>query len=102
MIDMMAHAYSSYLKWHNILASREYVQSSLDRNYIERQGKRQPVNMGDEEAADHAAQMADRFNRLFLRTLRQLRDLRRYAPVVIQNNGGQVNVGQQQVNVAKG
>jgi hypothetical protein len=38
-------------------------------------------------------------NRIFLRTLRQLRDLRRYT-VVIQNPG-QVNIGAQQVNVTK-
>jgi len=101
LIDMMAHSYSSYLKWMNTLASREYMQSSLDRHYIEKQGRRKPVNMGDEDAADHAAAMADRFNRLYLRTLRQLRDLRRYSPVVIQNNGGQVNVASQQVNVTK-
>ena len=46
--------------------------------------------------------MADRFNRLFLRTLRALRDLRRYAPPVIVQNAGQVNVGAQQVNVGSG
>ena len=51
------------------------------------------------EAIEQAA-MVDRFNRLFLRTLRQLRDLRRYAPAVTIQNAGQVNIGQQQVNVA--
>jgi hypothetical protein len=48
--------------------------------------------------------MADRFNRLFLRTLRQLRDLRRYAMPVTINNPQQVNIaaeGGQQVNVQK-
>lgn len=54
--------------------------------------------MSFEEALEHAAQMAERFNRLFLRTLRSLRDLRRYAPVIIQN-AQQVNVGSQQLNV---
>ncbi len=44
--------------------------------------------------------MADRFNRLFLRTLRALRDLRRYAPSVTVQHAGQVNIGGQQVNVA--
>ena len=42
--------------------------------------------------------------RMFLRTLRQMRDLRRYAPPVIVNHGGQVNVaadGGRQVNIAK-
>ncbi len=42
--------------------------------------------------------MVDRFNRLFLRTLRALRDLRRYAPAVNIQNAGQVNIGGQQVN----
>ena len=63
-----------------------------------------------EVAADpevnQAADMADRFNRLFLRTLRQLRDLRRYSMPVMINNPEQVNIaadGGQQVNVnAKG
>ncbi len=42
--------------------------------------------------------MVDRFNRLFLRTLRQLRDLRRYTPAIVINNPRQVNIANQQVN----
>ena len=45
--------------------------------------------------------MVDRFNKLFLRTLRALRDLRRYAPTVMIQNAGQVNIGQQHVNAAQ-
>lgn len=41
--------------------------------------------VSEKEALDQAVQMADRFNRIFMRTLRQLRDLRRYAPVTINN-----------------
>lgn len=42
--------------------------------------------------------LGNAFSRLFLRTLRALCDLRRYAPsVTIQNLGGQVNVAAQQV-----
>jgi hypothetical protein len=53
------------------------------------------------EALERSANMLDRFNRMFLRTLRALRDLRRYnAPVIVQN-AAQVNVGAQQVNVAQ-
>jgi hypothetical protein len=51
------------------------------------------------DAVDQAHRLADGYNRQFLRVLRQLRDLRRYAPVVIQN-AQQVNVGNQQVNVS--
>ena len=56
--------------------------------------------MDDAEAIEQAMAMGDRFNRIFLRTLRALRDLRRYAPTVVVQNAGQVNVGGQQVNVA--
>ena len=44
--------------------------------------------------------MVDRFNRVFLHTLRALRDRRRGPQPVFVQNAGQVNVGQQQVNVA--
>jgi hypothetical protein len=44
--------------------------------------------------------MVERWNRVFLRTLRALRDFRRYAPTVMIQNAGQVNIGSQQVNVA--
>ncbi len=58
----------------------------------------------EQEAVEHATQMADRYNRMFLRSLRQLRDLRRYRMPVTINNPQQVNIaadGGQQVNVSK-
>jgi hypothetical protein len=36
--------------------------------------------------------MAERWNRIMLRTLRALRDLRRYSQPVLIQNAGQVNV----------
>jgi hypothetical protein len=56
------------------------------------------------EYLDHCTQMADRFQRMFLRVLRQMRDLRRYSVPVTINNPKQVNIaadGGQQVNVQK-
>lgn len=44
--------------------------------------------------------MMDRFNKIFLRSLRALRDLRRFSRPVIVQRAGQVNVGGQQLNVA--
>ncbi len=65
--------------------------------------ERQPAYyVSEQQDIEHAVQMADRFNRIFMRTLRQLRDLRRYSPVTI-NNPNQVNIaanGGQQVNVS--
>jgi hypothetical protein len=46
-------------------------------------------------------EMAERWNRMFLRTLRALRELRRYAPTITIQNAGQVNIGSQQLNVAE-
>jgi hypothetical protein len=45
--------------------------------------------------------MVDRFNRLFARRLRAMRDLRRYTPQVVVQNVGQLNVAGAQVNVAQ-
>jgi hypothetical protein len=57
--------------------------------------------VSDTQAIDQAAAMVDRFNRLFLRTLRASQDHRRcLPPQVVVQNAGQVNVGTQQVNLA--
>jgi hypothetical protein len=53
-------------------------------------------------ALDQAAAMVDRFSKMFLRTLRALRDLRRYATSVVVQNAGQVNIGGPQMSVAVG
>jgi hypothetical protein len=71
--------------------------SKADRD----EGKWTPPRVSEAEAIDQAAAMMDRFNRIFLRTLRALRDLRRYSPAtVVVQNAGQVNVGSQQLNMA--
>jgi hypothetical protein len=43
----------------------------------------------------------ERWYGILLRTLKTLRDLRRYTPAVIVQNVGQVNVGGQQMNVSQ-
>jgi hypothetical protein len=54
----------------------------------------------DPEAADKVAAMVERFGRMFARQLRSLCELRKAPLAVVVQNTGQVNVGQQQVNVA--
>jgi hypothetical protein len=54
----------------------------------------------DYQATEQAARMVERFHRLFLRTVRALQDLRRQAPPVVVRRAAQVNIGQQQVNMA--
>jgi len=85
----------AYQEWKRYRQTDPYAEKEFDRRWI------RPY-VSDVQAVEHAVQMADRFHRIFMRTLRQLRDLRRYSPVTI-NNASQVNIaadGGQQVNVA--
>ena len=52
------------------------------------------------DVAEQTRAMVDRFNRMFLRTLRTLCNLRKVPLAVVVQNAGQVNVGGQQVNMA--
>jgi hypothetical protein len=95
----MAQAHSLYLHW----IERAHVQASLEgtkqKRDLGRNGRWEPRTLGTAEALDQSAQMAERWQKLFVRALRALRDLRRHAPpVVLAGPGSQVNVGQQEIN----
>jgi hypothetical protein len=101
MIDMMTIAFSLQMYWSTIAYQRSfrlYNDQEKELNRFENKGWKSPYQH-EAGAIDQANRLADGYNRQFLRVLRQLRDLRRYSPVIIQNNGGQVNVGNQQVNL---
>jgi hypothetical protein len=99
LIDQMAQAHSLYLEW----IERAHTQASLEASSFDRQisqtGRWKPRQISASESLDQSAQMAERWQKLFVRSLRALRDLRRHAPpVVLAGPGSQVNVGHQQVN----
>ena len=102
LIDQMATAHSEYLGWlerlHAERRNRAVRTIMLERNVA----PYEPPRVSSAEAVEEAAAMAERFQRLFVRAMRTLRDLRRYAPSVVVQNAGQVNVGQHQVNTAGG
>lgn len=101
MVDMLAQNFCLYLHWTKLAHSRTVeLMENMDeelRRY-EAAGWKPPRQCAA-DAVEQAYQLAERYNRIFLRVLRQMRDLRRYAPPVIVNNGGQVNLANQQVNV---
>ena len=109
MIEMLAQSFISYHHWlsrANSMAAREYEASENPRTLQKNRYGERPTwdapRLDAAEAIDRALALADRFNRLFLRTLRQMRDLRRYSVPVTINNPKQVNIaaeGGQQVNV---
>jgi hypothetical protein len=99
LIDTMAQAQTAWMFWLRAVNNWALAFEAPRR----RPRGSCPEEMQTITAADgmeRAGAMADRFNKIFLRTLRALRDLRRYNPVVVVQNAGQVNVGGQQVNVA--
>jgi hypothetical protein len=95
LLDMLAQAQTAQLRWLGTLSLR-CTTASLRKPP---RGTWEPLTVADAEAVEQAAGMVDRFNRIFLRTLRALRDLRRQAPGVVVQSAGQVNVAEQQVNV---
>ncbi len=101
MIDMMTIAFSLQMYWSATAHQRSVeIHNNQEKELAryENKGWKSPYQY-EAGAIDQAYKLADSYNRQFLRVLRQLRDLRRYSPVIIQNNGGQVNIGEQQVNV---
>jgi hypothetical protein len=101
MIDMLTMAFSLQMHWAKVAHDRTMRACDVQHDQLKRYksgGWKSPYQ-SEADAVDQAHRLADGYNRQFLRVLRQLRDLRRYAPVVIQN-AQQVNVGNQQVNVA--
>ena len=116
LIDMMAQAYFQWQFWLEQTVKRSQTRErEEDPQYTEWKRHRRAENkahgwsdgywlrpyVSEQEAIEHAVQMADRWNRIYMRTLRQLRDFRRYAPVTI-NNPNQVNIatdGGKQVNL---
>jgi hypothetical protein len=101
MIDMLTIAFSLQMYWSTIAHQRSlqiHNNQQKELNKSESKGWKSPYQY-EADSVEQAYRLADGYNRQFLRVLRQLRDLRRYAPVVIQNNGGQINVGAQQINV---
>ena len=118
LIDVLAQTYYQFQYWleQTILRARGKVRSesnafmkwrSEQEAYFQDQGRWDKGDwylpaLSEKEAIDHAAEMADRFHKMYMRTLRQMRDHRRYSPVLI-NNAKQVNIaaeGGQQINVS--
>ena len=101
MIDMLAQSYFQWQYWLEQTVKRSETREHTEHpEYCKWKARWIEEDKGywfrplvsDQQALEHPVQMADRFNRIFMRTLRQLRDLRRYAPMTI-NNANQVNIG---------
>ena len=102
LIDLMAQALTCHNYWLNSLMVYTHHEAAQRKADWEKFPSWEPRRVSEFQGIEQAAAMVDRFNKLYLRTLRQLRDLRRYSPQVTIQNAGQVNIaGGQQTNLAK-
>jgi len=115
LIQQMASAYDLHLRWQTLAVHRveEGVwQGERDkRRTLEQLSPAQreryqsdtgwlPPRIAETEALDQAVLMADRYQRAFLRLMKAYRDNRRLIGALVVA-GGQVNIGEHQVNVGQ-
>jgi hypothetical protein len=100
LLDTMAQAQEGWLFWMHRLTTYTSLEGFRDDRLSRQEARWQPPRQRDADALQQAAEMVDRFNRIFVRTLRALGELRRQRPKVIVKKGGQLNVAEKQVNVA--
>jgi hypothetical protein len=95
LVDTLVQTQTEYERWLEVLVSRTTLQAVYEGKD---EGHWTPPRVTDSDAIEQAAAMVERFHRLIMRTVRQLQNLRRLAPLVMVQNAGQVNVAQQQIN----
>jgi hypothetical protein len=100
LLETMAQAQTAAEYWLGVLTTRSSLAGVREMAGLQQGKGWETPRVTEAQAVEQAGAMVDRFNQMFLRTLRALRDLRRGPQPVFVQNAGQVNVGQQQVNVA--
>jgi hypothetical protein len=100
LIDQIAQAITEHERWLELANQRVGMECGEQARSRRERLQWQPPRLTEAEAVEQAMAMAERWNRVYIRNLRALRDLRRYNVVIQNAPGGQVNVAQQQVNVA--
>jgi len=98
LIDQMTSAHAQYLSWLDRLNDERMNRALLPGGRERGTPPYDPPRVTSAQAVEEAAAMAERFQRLFVRAVRTLRDLRRFTPSVVVQNACQVNLAHQQVN----
>ena len=115
LVHQLAAAYEQHLRWQAVAVQRgeeDSWQGARDRRQaLDRMGRRErarteadegwmPPRLDQADAIEQAVMLADRYQRAFLRLLRALRDQRRVFDALVFA-GGQVNIGDRQINVVE-
>ncbi|HSI74146.1 MAG TPA: hypothetical protein VK934_13295 [Fimbriimonas sp.] len=102
IVDMLVQTrwmYERWMKTHAEQLTGECLSLSPSDEEKKKYGRWFPPRVRDMEALDHSMNTALRFQNQYIKLVRALRDLRRYAPTMTIH-AGQVNVANQQVNLA--
>jgi len=93
LIDKLAQASTEEMRWLQQAVTSRACQWNESGRATREEGRHLAPRMTLAASTDQAMAMADRWNRIFCRTLRALRDLRRFDVRVSINGPGQVNIG---------
>ena len=100
LLDTAAEAFGDYLEWSEHLHMQVSTEVTSERSSLERHGEWSPVRLSYAEAIEQSAKMVERAHKRFLQSIKMLHDLQRLSPALYVGHATQINVGQQQVNVA--
>jgi hypothetical protein len=104
MVETLAQLQTLQDHWMQICVQRTMFDAQEESRKIRMNGKWEIMPIGKDALMEQSHEMLGRVNGMMLRTVRALRDLRRYSAQVIINNPQTVNVAQDhatQTNVQK-
>jgi hypothetical protein len=102
LVDQLAQWQCLLYQWQEAIQRWTAVASVVPWHPARRDGALEPPRVTESEALHRAAAMAERCQRMYLRVLKALQEQRRAGGGVVIRRAGQVNIGQQQVNVGGG
>jgi hypothetical protein len=100
MVDLLAQNLNVYLRWTERLTMSAESQCRSEDVKLKQEGYWMPPRVSEANWLRWCADQAEAAHRRFLATLKTLQELRRLPGVTI-TTAAQVNIGQQQVNLAR-
>jgi hypothetical protein len=100
LVEQMAQAQTLLLRWQRVLVCQTTLSAIHSQKLVQEPEQYKPPRVSDAQAVEQAAAMVERCQRLYLRSFKALQELQRATPTVVVRYAKQVNIGQQQVNVA--
>ena len=101
LIDTLAASLYMCRLWLRQHINRATTRTEIQKDDLNRCGKRRAAFSWELKDTGHAARIAVRFHRMAMRTRRALRDLRRCVPPISIRSSQKVNIAERQVSLAQ-